>query len=37
MVARPSSNLQSFENNDNQEDNLERGMEKQVETFQDTN
>ena len=36
MVA-PSSNLQSFEIDDNQEDNLERGMEKQVEKFQDTN
>ena len=36
MVA-PSSNLQSFEIHDNQEDNLERGMEKQVEKFQNTN
>ena len=37
MVA-PSSNLRSFEIDDNQEeDNLERGMEKQVEKFQDTN
>ena len=36
MVAS-SSNLQSFEIDDNQEDNLERGMEKQVDKFQDTN
>jgi len=35
MVA-PSSNLQSIEIDDNQEDNLERGMEK-FEKFQDTN